>query len=131
MVLTVIFHDTDELLLSRGVATHTWSTSFPTYDLEYADDTLLMGLTESQLNGMLQALETVAQAYGMSLNQTKTELLTNPNRDPITVRFTNGSPVKTTPQAKYLGSLIAWEKPFDMAFTHRVNLAEEAFKKLR
>ena len=131
LVLTVIFHDTDDLLLSRGVATNTWSTGFPTYDLEYADDTLLMGLTESQLNGMLQALETVAQAYGMSLNQTKTELLANPNRDPIAVRFTNGSLVKTTPQAKYLGSLISWDKPFDMAFTHRFNLAEEAFKKLR
>ena len=131
LVLTVIFHDTDDLLMSRGIATNTWSVGYPTFDLEYADDTLLMGLTEHQLNGMLLALEEVASTYGMTLNQTKTELLSNPSRDPIKVRFANGSLVKTTPQVKYLGSMITWEKPFDIAFIHRFNLAEEAFKKLR
>ena len=65
--------------------------------------TLLMGLTKPQLNGMLQALETVAQAYGIFLNPAKTELLLNPARDPLTVRSFDGTSVKTTPHAKYLG----------------------------
>ena len=39
------------------------------------DDTLLMALTSTQLQGMLSALESVAQEYGMNLNQSK-------NRDP-------------------------------------------------
>ena len=50
------------------------------YDLEYADDTLLMALTTPQLQSMLSALESVAQEYGMKLNHTKTEIRSTPNQ---------------------------------------------------
>ena len=45
MVLSVIMHDVDNALLEKGVPTNTWSVGNPTYDLEYADDTLLISLT--------------------------------------------------------------------------------------
>ena len=65
MVLTVLLDDVDWKLLSGGIATNTWSVLRPVYDLEYADDTLLLSLTTTQLQAILTALETKARLYGM------------------------------------------------------------------
>ena len=131
MVLTVMLHDTDHTLQTQGVPTNTWSEGYPVYDLEYADDTLLMALTTPQLQSMLSALESVAQEYGMKLNHTKTEILEHPKSDHTALRFMDGSIVPTVTQVKYLGSRISWNNPFHTAFYHRLGLTEEAFKKLR
>ena len=45
MVLSVILMDVDDRLLKHGVPTNTWSVGKPIYDLEYADDTLLFGIS--------------------------------------------------------------------------------------
>ena len=131
MVLTVILHNVDVELMATGMATNTWSVSRPVYDLEYADDTLLMSLTTPQIQTILTALERQASLYGMSLNQTKTELLEDPRRTCTGVFFSNGDKVPTTPQTKYLGSMISWHKTFEAALFHRKALAETGYKKLR
>ena len=132
MVLTtVIFEDMDWGLLGKSVATNTWSVGKPVYDLECADDTLLMGMTTSQIQAFLTELEQQSRLYGMQLNQTKTELLTDPRKPHPTIRFLDGTPVPTTTQIKYVGSMISWTKPFDVAFKHRAGLAESSYKKLR
>ena len=131
MVLTVLLDDVDWRLLSGGVATNTWSVLRPVYDLEYADDTLLLSLTTTQLQSILTALEEQAELYGMFLNSTKTELLRNAKGDLGTLYFSNGSPVPTTTQVKYLGSMVSWEDSFSTALKHRAALAEVAYKKLR
>ena len=41
MVLSVVLSDVDTRLRTHGTPTNTWSIGQPTYDLEYADDTLL------------------------------------------------------------------------------------------
>ena len=53
MVLSVIFEDLDWELLSRNVPTNSWSVGKPVYDLEYADDTLMFGMTTTQLQSYL------------------------------------------------------------------------------
>ena len=131
MVLTVMLSDTDHTLQTQGIPTNTWSEGYPIYDLEYADDTLLMALTSTQLQGMLSALESVAQEYGMNLNQSKTEILTHPTSDHTSLKFREGTAVPTTTQVKYLGARISWINSFHTAFYHRLGLTEEAFKKLR
>ena len=52
--LSVIFYDLDEELLRHGTPTNTWSVGKLVYDLEYADDTLLMDRTAVQVESMLQ-----------------------------------------------------------------------------
>ena len=131
IVLTVIFEDLDWALLKNNVATNTWSVGKPTYDLEYADDTLLMSMTTTQLQAFLRELEAQAKLYGMRLNHTKTEILIDPRRPAPNISFSDGTPVPTTIQAKYLGSLISWEKSFEVAFRHRAGIAETSYKKLR
>ena len=78
MVLTVLLEDVDMSLLSQGIATTTWSVGRPTYDLEYADDILLISLTTTQMEHLLHTIEQQAEMYGMRLNQTKTEVLHDP-----------------------------------------------------
>ena len=131
IVLTVIFSDIDQELLHKGTPTNTWSSLRPVYDLEYADDTLLLARTIPQLQSFLSTVEYIAQEYGMRLNTTKTELLLHDPEAQPNLQFVDGSKVPTTPQLKYLGSLISWKHPFSTAFYHRANQAEEAYKKLR
>ena len=57
MVLTVIFEEVDWALLGRDAPISTWSIGRPVYDIEYADNTLLMGLTRTQIQAFLSALE--------------------------------------------------------------------------
>ena len=131
MVLTVIFEDVDADLMAKGVATNSWSVGHPVYDLEYADDTLLISLTTPQMQSMLSDLECQAALHGMKLNYAKTEVLYHPKQAPPDLRFSNGEKVQTTTQTKYLGSMISWTKPFEVAYQHRAGIAETAYKKLR
>ena len=119
MVLSVIFNDVDNRLLNDGIPTNTWSPNHPDYDLEYADDTLLMSLTIPQMQAMLSALETEADYYGMAPNATKTEVLEDPRYPTPKLYFSNGKPVPTNTQVKYLGSMVTWDKPFEKALQHR------------
>ena len=53
IVLTVIFADIDHDLDSKGMPRNTWSSIHPVYDLEYADDTLLLARTIPQMQSFL------------------------------------------------------------------------------
>ena len=81
---------------------------------------------------MLHAFESEALLYDMSLNQSKTKLMTNPAFPEPKWNFFNGDPVPTTEIVKYLGSHVSWTKTkaFDTAISHRRAFAEEAYKKL-
>ena len=64
MALTLILTDVDSRLSRQGTPTNTWSVHRPTYDVEYVDDTLLLGLTTPQLEQMLHAIEQESVPYG-------------------------------------------------------------------
>ena len=73
MGMSVVFSDIDKNLMAKGIPTNTWSTGKPVYDLEYADDTLIMALTPSQLQDLLSAVQVEATLYNMFLNSTKSK----------------------------------------------------------
>ena len=74
-LLTVLLHDTENRLLRTDAPTNTWSVGKPMFDIEYADDTLLFGITTPQLESMLHALEHEARLNGLILNMPKSERL--------------------------------------------------------
>ena len=78
MVLSVIRMDVDDRLLKHGVPTNTWSVGKPIYDLEYADDTLLFGVSTQVVEEYLKHLQVEATLYGPLLTFIKTELLRRP-----------------------------------------------------
>ena len=121
----------DTRLLAHGVPTNTWSVGKPVYDLEYADDTLLFGISVEVLEEYLNTLQVEASLYGLLLNFTKTELLRHPRLLNGQVSFTAGSAVPVADSVKYLGSLVSWEKPTLTAILHRMSIATTSFNKLQ
>ena len=130
MVMTVLLHDVDLRLLSMGVPTNTWSVGKPIYDLEYADDTLLLSVTPPQLEEFLKTVQVEASLYGMELNLDKTELLEGLEATPP-IYFVNGTRVSEAAQAKYLGSQVSWTKPTKTAIDARKALAHSSYMKLQ
>ena len=129
MVMTVLFHDIDNRLLRHGVPTNSWSVGKPVYDIECADDTLLLAVTPPQLEELLRAVQVEASLYGMLLNPEKTELLIRPE-SPATIHFVNGQEVPSTPQAKYLGTQVSWTSVANLAIQARKTLAQAALHEI-
>ena len=100
IVLTVIMEDVDWDLASQGVARNTWSVARPTTDIEYADDTLLIARTTTQLTNLLHTLEKHAELHGVHLNREKTEYLIDPRHNNPKLYFKSGQEVPTTTQGK-------------------------------
>ena len=130
MVLTDILSDVDTRLITHGVPTNTWSVGKPTSDLEYADDTLLFGISTEVLEEYLCHLQSEASLYGLLLNLEKTELLNHPKRNTPPPNFIDGTPVKVSDTVKYLGSHVTWYKPTHTAIQQRILLANTASDKL-
>ena len=93
--------------MTHGTPTNTWSTGKPTYDLEYADDTLLFGISTEVLEEYLRHLQVEASLYGLVFNLDKTELLVHHLHPPAPVHFADNTVVDTNTTVKYLGSQIA------------------------
>ena len=78
-----------------------------------------MARTKAQLTNLSHALEHNVLLHGMCFYLETTELLTDPRHPCGKVCFSNGEPVPTTTQVKYLASMTARQKPFVVAFRHR------------
>ena len=131
MVMTVLMYDVDKRLVSHVVPTNTWSVGKPVYDLEYADDTLLIAVTKPQAEEFLRAIQVESSLYGLALNHTKTELLTHPQAMPGNIHYVNGDPVENVDEAKYLGTQVAWSNPTKIAIEARKNKSHVAYLKLQ
>ena len=128
IVMTVLLADVDRRLLSTGVPTNTWSVGKPVYDIEYADDTLLFGVTITAVE-YLRNVQSEATLYGLFLNFTKTEYLkTQHNNTPPS--FIDSTPTPTNEKIKYLGSMVSWNNPTLEAINHRISQAHIAYGKL-
>ena len=79
------------------------------YDIEYVDDALPLGLTTTHVESFLHALETEGAAYAMRLYSTKTVPLANDAMPAQDICFPNGEAVPTTTQAKYPRCALAKE----------------------
>ena len=131
MVMTVLMYDVDKRLVAHGVPTNAWSVGKPVYDLEYADDTLLIAVTKPQAEEFLRAIQVESSLYSLALNHTKTELLTHPQAMPGNIHYVNGDPVENVDEAKYLGSQVAWSSPAKRAIEARKNKNHVAYLKLQ
>ena len=60
MVMTVLFHCVDTRLHGNGVPMNTWSVGKPIYDLDYADDILLIPVTPPQFLEFLRTIQVEA-----------------------------------------------------------------------
>ena len=106
--------EVESLLKATGVPLNTWSKYKAGFDLEYADDTLLMGQTIPQIQSIFSAVETVSARYGLLLNKDKNVLL-RCFESPLgsldhtaIVTFSDNTPVKQVSEGhtNYLGAAV-------------------------
>ena len=131
ILLSVIMHDVEDALIRTGVPQNVWSVGRPIFDVEYADDMLVMAITTPQCEHFLHAIEKEAAHYGLALNQTKTCLLRHPNMTGQGVKFLDGAVVPLVSSVKYLGTQISWEHTETTAIGARLIVAEQAYQQLR
>jgi len=70
-------------------------------EVTYADDTICISRSPTAMNKFIKAIEEEGIKYGMKLNKTKCELITNNNNSRI--HFPDNTPVKRQTAATYLG----------------------------
>ena len=131
ITMTVLFADVDARLLSMGTPTNTWSVGKPIYDLEYADDTLLLAVTKSQSQEFLRTIQAEASLYGLQLNLDKTEALEYTAHTEGCVTCIDNTPVPIVQEAKYLGSKLSWHNPTKTAIDDRKVKAHVTYVKLQ
>ena len=124
------FYDVDKRLRVTGAPTNMWSIGKPIYDLEYADNTLLLSVTPPQMEEFLKSFQVEANLHGMELNMAKKEILADNGSTPP-VCFVDGTPVPSSDSVKYLGSHITWSNPTKKAIDARKALAHTGYMKLQ
>ena len=133
--MTVLMHDVDLRLLAQGTPNTTWSYRHSSFDVEYADDTLLFANTPQQMQAIFSAVEGEASRYGLSLNESKTVLLrlftTTPPQPPPPLTFSNGNPIPEAASAVYLGAFITSDARQGKALSVRLAHASKEFDKLK
>ena len=112
---------------------HTHTVRDPLIDLEYADDTLILGRSTKLINTMLHSIETHSETFGMQLNLDKTILVTmnKPDSEQATISFKDGTPVKRTNTATYLGILCNENATQLPNLNARLGKASNTFNKLQ
>ena len=96
--MTVSLADVDRRLLSTGVPTNTCSVGKPVYDIDYADDTLLFGVTVTAVEEYLRNVQSEA-----SLSQTSKKDYLKANNTTTPPAFVDSTP---HPKATKSGTLV-------------------------
>jgi hypothetical protein len=118
----------DQILRTRPTLPSTFSSKCPFWDLEYADDTVLISNTFQIIDDILQILEPKANDIGLSLNLDKCEhLRLNSDKD---VHFSSGTKVPVKSSVKYLGVVLRPNGSSREDVLRRLTLARTAFKML-
>ena len=98
----VLFSDVQERFLALHPLAIT--PTIPFFDIEFADDTVLICRTQQQMQDLLALVQEEAAKYNLHLNKDKTKLIAyNTEQE---VAFSDGTPLPKTQSIIYLGGLI-------------------------
>jgi hypothetical protein len=128
----MIMEDVQEKYIElHGSLPWIFSASTPLWDLEYADDTVLLGRSSEVVQNFLDILVTVAKSHGLELNHDKCEHLAIHSDNSI--YFNDESFSALIPKVdfvKYLGVLLCPNADSGREVSRRLNQARAAFKLL-
>jgi hypothetical protein len=119
--------------VEMGNAAHTHSAADPWFDLEYADDTVLMSRSSYSITKLLHCLQNEAAPYGMALSKAKTKLLVVSGPPSGVVSFADNTPVhvvENNEPLEYLGTNLNREGSPRITLATRLAKAKQEFKKL-
>ena len=93
-------------------------------NLRFADDIVLFAKSAQDLSDMMQELIKVCQEAGLTINVSKTKVMTNYQELPILV---NGKQVNYVHEYLYLGQLVTFTRRGDKEINRRISLAWNKF----
>ena len=102
----------------------------PLFDLEYADDVLLLTRTSDQIQRLLHIIEAQAVKYAMQLNHDKVKLITMNVPPSSSVRFLSGELVERVNCWPYLGVRVSGDGKQIANLSVRLAQASLEFNKL-
>ena len=126
VAMSVLLHDAVQML--RGSAKAQYSTG-DLADLVYADDTLLIGITEQSIQEYLAAIYKAGQRYGMELHFGKFQLISTAPR-PVSVRTPDGTTITSQASMDYLGAVLHGDGSTNHDVIRRIALARSDFDAL-
>jgi len=97
-------------------------------ELLYADDTLLLGMHNQEVEKQLQCIIDVGKEYGLEMNWQKVEMMTA--RCTATISRPDGQPLVKKPAITYLGASVAAGGDTASEVARRIGLAQSDFTKL-
>ena len=100
-----------------------------TFDLEFADDTVLVARTAEVMNRLLECVERIAGRYGLVFNKDKTHRLSINSEE--AVMFANGTPVPRKTHVKYLGCVLEQTGGANSEISSRIASATAASRSMR
>ena len=121
--MSILLHDAVGLLGTN--AAHEYSIG-SLADLVYADDTLLIGISQSLLEEYLNAVFVAGQRYGMELHFGKFQLISTLST-PFPVSTPDGTLINATASMEYLGSAIHGDGCSDHEVNRRIAFARADF----
>lgn len=123
---TVMFHDIQRTFLAQHPLAVTPTVSM--FDIEFADDAVLVSRNCEHLQALLQIVQTEAAKYNLYLNHGKCKLVSyNSQAD---IKFIDGSKVPKATSVVYLGAVIDSQGRPGNEISKRIGECRQVFKKL-
>ncbi|KAF6198774.1 hypothetical protein GE061_006796 [Apolygus lucorum] len=104
----------------------------PVSNLRYADDTVLLAHTESELQVLLDKVAMSCRNYGLAINIAKTKAMVISKRDNDGVRLVcDGRVIEQVSRFKYLGQWVSETWSLEGELRCRIEVARSAFNNMR
>jgi len=126
MVMTVLLHDAVGLLGESAKAAY---QKGDLSELLFADDTLLIGVSDSCLTEFLDAVYTAGLRYGMELHPSKFQLISTSGGAQVYAPGT-GNMVPVADSMVYLGSILTSDGKVERELSRRIGCAKADFDAL-
>jgi len=127
LLMTVIFHDV-HTEVDHKIAPYT-GDCVNTWELLYADDTMVMGSRAREINIILRQIAIESDKYNLKLNHDKCFYIGMNGRADI--HFKDGKKVEKADKVEYLGGVITTEASRNAEISNRMSKALGTCKKLK
>ena len=97
-------------------------------NLRFADDIVLFSTSSSELEEMLQDLSTASLEVGLSMNRSKTQIMTNSTKRRVAV---DGHALQYVDEYTYLGQIVSFNNRQDKEVERRIQNAWKTFWSLK
>jgi hypothetical protein len=125
IVMSIIMHDS---IAKLGETSSQAYNKGALYDILYADDTLLIGTSATNVAEFAEMVEKTGAQYGMTLHWGKTQAMSMGTNDCIVLP--GGTDIQSQSSLQYLGAVISSDGRLDSEVSRKIGAAKADFHQL-